>query len=456
MPQHTKYRRKSSKKISRQRDGLPDCDAGLGVRDSRGKRGREVGLLVWAGKRTHPTDLTHAILKATPRGTGSVQQTSFQQEQLLMGSDGFKSRCDFLLTHNQISALVAKSLPSWAASVFTSEFTNLVTAKTAFSTGEGFGRRSLPREEFLASPGYLCKTPMSAIAEAFTATFGDGCVSVRRPQKVEELRGACIEHKHCHCSMTKQDGFEVFLMDVILNREVVNKVAKHHVKRPACKNNTDNPILVAAATSAGVSDLVDDNYQTAIAYVPDAGIFYCARECRTKREGIVGSHVPLDAGWLRLLRHGPGWFAKGGYVKRLFCAGNDLQPGATCASVFRLCITYPNGCSVQTMQMLQCPDIHGPRLAPDVVPNLQVDQLEAPLRGEKDRRHDYLDAFQKTPSRKRGCRQYVKGFLHKTIPDTALVIDASPGMGYDLRIGVQRHVWKNVQLQAIAIIQFPF
>jgi hypothetical protein len=90
----------------------------------RGKRGHEVGLLVWAGKRTHPTDLTHAILKATPRGTGSVQQTSFQQEQLLMGSNGFKSRCDFLQTHNQILALVAKSLPSWAASVFTSEFTS--------------------------------------------------------------------------------------------------------------------------------------------------------------------------------------------------------------------------------------------------------------------------------------------------------------------------------------------
>ena len=432
VPKDTKYQRNSSKN-----------------RNSCRKRGREVGFSVWAGKRTHPTNITHAILNATPRGTGSVRQTSFQCEQLLKGSNGFESRCDFLQTHNQISALVAKSLPSWAASVFTSEFTKLVTAKTAFSTGEGFGRRSLSLEEYPASPGYLCKTPMSAVAEALTATFGEGCVSVRRPHKVEELRGACTKHEHCHCSLTKQDGFEVFLMDVILNREVVNEVAKQHTKRPACRNDTDDPILVAAATSAGVSDLLDDNYRTAIAYVPDAGIFYCARERRTKREGIVGSHIPLDASWLRLLRHGPGWFAKGGYAKRLFYTGNELQCGAACASIFRLCITYPNGCSVRTMQMLQCPDIHGPRLVPDVVPNLPVDQLETPLRGEKDRRHDYLDAFQKTPSRKKGCRQYVKGFLHKTIPDTALIIDASPGMGYDLRIGVQRHVLEECATTSI-------
>ena len=355
VPKDTKYQRNSSKKINRRgRNFLPGCDAG--VWDSRRKRGREVGFSVWAGKRTHPTNITHAILNATPRGTGSVRQATFQCEQLLQGSNGFKSRCDFLQTHNQISALLAKSLPSWAASVFTSEFTKLVTAKTAFSTGEGFGRCSLSLEEYPASPGYLCKTPMSAVAEALTATFGQGCVSVCRPHKVEELRGACTEHEHCNCSLKKQDGFEVFLMDVILNREVV--IAKQHTKQPACRNDTDDTVLVAAATSAGVSDLMDDNYRTAIAYVPDAGIFYCARERRTKREGIVGSHIPLDAIWLRLLRHGPGWFAKGGYAKRLFYTGNELQRGAACASIFRLCITYPNGCSVRTMQMLQCPDIH--------------------------------------------------------------------------------------------------
>ncbi len=46
MPQHTKYSRNSSKKINRQLDGLPGCDAGLGVWDICGKRGHEVGLLL--------------------------------------------------------------------------------------------------------------------------------------------------------------------------------------------------------------------------------------------------------------------------------------------------------------------------------------------------------------------------------------------------------------------------
>jgi hypothetical protein len=79
--------------------------------------------------------------------------------------------------------------------------------------------------------------------------------------------------------------------------------------------------------------------------------------------------------------------------------------------------------------MIQCPNIHGPRLVPDVVPNLPVDQLEAPLRGEKDRRRDYLDAFQKTPSRKKGCRQYVKGFLHKRGNATVRVLSKRQGPG---------------------------
>jgi hypothetical protein len=177
MPQHTKYRRNSSKKINRQRDGLPGCGAGLGVRYICGKRGRGVGLLVWAGKRTHPTDLvTHTVLKATPRGSGSVQQTSFQQEQLLMGSNSFKSHHDFLQTHSQILALVAKSLLSWAGSVSSSEFKSFGDCQSCLLN---WGRLWLSQPSsgrFLASLGYLCKTPMSAILEALTANFGDGCV----------------------------------------------------------------------------------------------------------------------------------------------------------------------------------------------------------------------------------------------------------------------------------------
>ena len=97
VPKDTKYQRNSSKKINRRgRNFLPGCDAG--VWDSRRKRGREVGFSVWAGKRTHLTNITHAILNATPRGTGSVRQASFQCEQLLQGSNGFEFRMQVFST----------------------------------------------------------------------------------------------------------------------------------------------------------------------------------------------------------------------------------------------------------------------------------------------------------------------------------------------------------------------
>jgi hypothetical protein len=45
---------------------------------------------------------------------------------------------------------------------------------------------------------------------------------------------------------------------------------------------------------------------------------------------------------------------------------------------------------------------------------------------------------------KKGCRQYVLGALHKTIPEDCLIIEATSSMAYDLQIGIQVHAVEKV------------
>jgi hypothetical protein len=89
-----RYQRNSSNKSNQQGDCL-HCDACLGGQGTCCRQGHaEIGLPSWAGKRTHPTDLSHAFLKATPRNTGSVPQTPYLHKQLLKDQSAFESWCN--------------------------------------------------------------------------------------------------------------------------------------------------------------------------------------------------------------------------------------------------------------------------------------------------------------------------------------------------------------------------
>jgi hypothetical protein len=50
----------------------------------------------------------------------------------------------------------------------------------------------------------------------------------------------------------------------------------------------------------GDGDLVDDmdfKYRTFVAFLPGAGVFYCAREGRRLEVGCNKVHMQLDASW---------------------------------------------------------------------------------------------------------------------------------------------------------------
>ncbi len=68
-----------------------------------------------------------------------------------------------------------------------------------------------------------------------------------------------------------------------------------------------------------------DNYKfrAVVLFLPQCGVFYCAREWREECVGVAKSLIPLDMSWLHLEREdGPGGslsytFGEGGYVKQL-------------------------------------------------------------------------------------------------------------------------------------------
>jgi hypothetical protein len=77
---------------------------------------------------------------------------------------------------------------------------------------------STTSEEYFA---FIGKTPMAAIINSLVEVFGEERISVRSPQRPEELRGACTLHQTgCSCDVVHVDAMDFYLMEVILSREV--------------------------------------------------------------------------------------------------------------------------------------------------------------------------------------------------------------------------------------------
>jgi hypothetical protein len=73
---------------------------------------------------------------------------------------------------------------------------------------------------------------------------------------------------------------------------------------------------VQAFSIAQMSDGADDYFRSLIIIIPNAGIFYCARERRKEEDGVARTFVLMCIDWLRLkgMTLKP---SRGGYVKRI-------------------------------------------------------------------------------------------------------------------------------------------
>jgi hypothetical protein len=95
---------------------------------------------------------------------------------------------------------------------------------------------------------------------------------------------------------------EFFLSDVILNRAV----------KAADSDGMADPDKVVKAVAYNDDDIdqqSDRKYRSAIAFLPGAGVFYCARERRKSNcmDTSLNSLIPLDMSWLQITEADDNW-----------------------------------------------------------------------------------------------------------------------------------------------------
>ena len=131
-----------------------------------------------------------------------------------------------------------------------------------------------------------------------------------------------------------------------------------------------------------------------ILFLPQCGVFYCARERRSADVGVLKTLVALDMSWLRLLRltdergEVTYTFDEGGYVKQL------------------------------SYRVVQCLDCDGHMMAPDVYAGERT--IAWP---HADLVEEYNGCLARANSARKDGRHYVPGCHHFQLPDTCWIID---------------------------------
>ena len=231
--------------------------------------------------------------------------------------------------------------------------------------------------------GIICNTCLSWIAHAY------GCETP--PLQLREI-GDMFPLSGTESSYLN----EFYIMDVILNRSPLSPDTPDDNSNgdedgrgademgekmdgvgrvPTQVEPDDRIVLVRSYDLDDIDDKNDYKYRTMLLFLPQCGVFYCARERRSEEVGVLKSLVALDMSWL-CLRRMIGTddvvsysFGEGGYVKKLY-------------SERKLCVILGNN-NISAWQILtgrtrdfrqnrlmyralQCRDCDGPMLAPDV------------------------------------------------------------------------------------------
>jgi hypothetical protein len=161
---------------------------------------------------------------------------------------------------------------------------------------------------------------------------------------------------------------EVYLMDVVLDHSASPCTGTPLAGRKS--NHADSEVVapMKCYNSGECDDSLDYQFRTFLAFIPNAGIFYCARDGVHPDVGAGKSLILLPIRWLRLQRGGylpdgtPLYmFGQGSYVKGLFSDDGKL------ISVWRIGLT---GLQPDERRLFyrasQCLDCRGPKMPSDV------------------------------------------------------------------------------------------
>jgi len=224
---------------------------------------------------------------------------------------------------------------------------------------------------------------------------------------------------------------EVFFMDVVLNRAIIPTTSE--------SNNNNDVRVMRCFESADLDDSMDYKFRSLIAFVPNAGVFYCSSERRRADAGVEKTLVPHDMSWLRLHRSsevGSGaeqprapvyTIGDGGYVKRLHCGGSDGHP----VSVWRMTYNILQDKRV-ILRANQCADQDGPMLPPDVISG----QCFSSAWPREVLALEFNSILAGSNSARLGGRHYAAGTRYFDLPSSCFLVDPAIDPMVDIMIDV--------------------
>jgi hypothetical protein len=257
----------------------------------------------------------------------------------------------------------------------------------------------------------ICNTPTRWIADAFECD---------QPFRLREMGDMFPSH-----GTTSEYLDELYIMDVVLNRRLRPEKKTEELKNGKADNDNNNNddddnmditddcdgnnknscsfvdkgddndskppvdpdevVPVWCYKPEDLKDKFDYKFRTMLLFMPQCGVFYCARERRKEDAGIAKSLIPLDMSWLRMTREvipissGSAGvaevsyaFGNDGYVKRFTYAQWSAKSSCYCdsnhVSAWRISLnkTIARRQNRIIYRAVQCHDRDGPMLAPDI------------------------------------------------------------------------------------------
>jgi hypothetical protein len=203
-----------------------------------------------------------------------------------------------------------------------------------------------------------------------------------------------------------------------------------------------------------------------ILFLPQCGVFYCARERRTEEVGVPKTHVALDMSWLRLKRTTDSkgiasyTFGEGGYVKKFHVeepmafryieypkySVDNVQKGffegiPDRVSAWRFSFNRTSALQQNRVvyRVEQCLDSEGPKLAPDV-----IDGVWHPTIKRCHLAYEYNRRLACANSARVDGRHYASGCHHRLLPESCWIIDPRSEHFVDImvdlpQLGEQKH-----------------
>jgi hypothetical protein len=248
---------------------------------------------------------------------------------------------------------------------------------------------------------HVCGTPLRWISRALPREY-----DISPVRSLDDIMGVQ--------GLTPGTG-DFFLMDVILNRELVRSL-------DAKPRNPDDVVMASAKWDpANIEPEFDFKYRALVAYLPGAGSFYCTTERRPAAVGRKNTLVHHDASWLRIsesvgaptdtLRFS---FGADGFVRRF------SEESTSGVSAWRVSCGTGRAAQRFVFMAKQCADSDGPLMPPDTVKNRDISGLSVAKRRAK-----YNAALAASKAAKVGGRHHVGGSLYWTVADDCLVINGN-------------------------------